>query len=195
MAVGLFLLVGGVSDTGAPPEVRVSIAPVTASALPDGAGVEVSTPPVADGERGIAPVLGTDDSFLYGILTSNNNEVTVIAATATADIKSAPASDALAATAVADVESAPASDALAATAGAGIDTTPAPGAATASADIDTTPASDAATDSTAPDATATNNTAPGNMRANAPEVGVARSAAPDEPYGVVNAQGGGKICK
>jgi hypothetical protein len=90
MAVGLFILVGGVMDTDAPPEVRVSIAPVTASALPDGAGVEVSTPPVADGGRGIAPALGTDDDFLYGILTSNNNEVTVIAATATAGIDAAP---------------------------------------------------------------------------------------------------------
>ncbi|MDR1292851.1 MAG: hypothetical protein LBJ91_05625, partial [Clostridiales Family XIII bacterium] len=98
MAVGLFILVGGVSDTGAPPEVRVSISPVTASALPDGAGVEVSTPPVADGGRDIAPALGTDDGFLYGILTSNNNEVTVIAATAVAGIESAPASEVLATT-------------------------------------------------------------------------------------------------
>ncbi|MDR1292769.1 MAG: hypothetical protein LBJ91_05190 [Clostridiales Family XIII bacterium] len=89
LAVVFALLLGGALDTDAVPKVHVSIAPVTASALPDGAVAEVSTPAVSDGERGIAPVRGTDDGFLYDMLTSNNNEVTVLAATASADIASA----------------------------------------------------------------------------------------------------------
>jgi hypothetical protein len=111
VAVGIALLAGGVTDTDVPPEVHVSIAPVDGAALPAGASAIVSTPLVADGERGIAPALGTDDGFLYDILTSNNNEVTIIAATAIVDVESAPASDALAATAIADIDTTPVSDA------------------------------------------------------------------------------------
>jgi hypothetical protein len=126
LAVVLALLLGGVLDTDAAPKVHVSIAPVTAAALPDGAVAEASTPAVSDGGRGIEPVPGTSDDFLYGMLTSDNNEVTVLAATASADIKDTPLPDA-----------------------------------------------------------ATAGIAPAKMQT---------STSPDEPYGSMNAQGGGKIC-
>jgi hypothetical protein len=125
LAVVLVLLLGGVLDSDAPPKVNVSIAPVTAAALPDGVVAEVSTPAVNDGERGIEPVLGASDDFLYDMLTSNNNEVTVLAATASVDIASAipetadiasaiPASNniAPAATSIADVAPTPISEPL-----------------------------------------------------------------------------------
>jgi hypothetical protein len=86
LAVTLALLLSGALDTDAAPKVHVSIAPVDGAALPAGVLAEVSTPPVYDGERGIAPARGTDEDFLYDILTSNNNEVTILEATAKADI-------------------------------------------------------------------------------------------------------------
>jgi hypothetical protein len=89
LVVVLALLLGGALDTDATPKVHVSIAPVDGAALPAGASALVSTPTVADGERDIAPARGTDKDFLYGMLTSNNHEVTILEATATADIASA----------------------------------------------------------------------------------------------------------
>jgi hypothetical protein len=94
LVVVFALLISGALDSGAPPKVHVSIAPVTAAALPDGAVAEVSTPDVYEGELSIDPVSGRSDDFLYDILKSDTNNVTILAATASADIDTTPASDA-----------------------------------------------------------------------------------------------------
>jgi hypothetical protein len=116
-AVGLVILLGGAFDSDAPPTVYVSVAPVSEGALPEGAAVEVATPVVAEGARSVESVSGADKNFPYDILTSNANDVTILAATATADVKDTPVPDAPVSDApvpnalVSDAPDAPATDA------------------------------------------------------------------------------------